>query len=276
MTPITSRVLRLAAALVAFAAAPAFAQQELVFAVNEGVTYRITPHETRERYADLSELLSKAVKRPVKVIPEDNYPKLRKGLEAKAYDLAYVHPAHHSLRAIRDQGYKLVVITKGWDQYKARFLAKSDAPYKQAQDVLSTKMVMPDADSITAWMVRATLRDLGADLQKVSLGTTRYQDGIPFMMENGFYEVGITAAGGVVKEWQSKGGKILFESKPVPIKHVIASPSLSPAEVEKIREVFLGLESSKEGKEILQKLKFSGFTVGNDQQMAELTKWLGI
>jgi ABC-type phosphate/phosphonate transport system substrate-binding protein len=267
------RPLVLAAALVASLPAAA---QELVFGVNEGVTYRITPHETRERYRELAEMLSKALKRPVKVVPEDNYPKLRKGLEAKTYDLAYVHPAHHSLRAIRDQKYQLVVITKGFENYKARFLMKPDAPYKQPTDVLKTKMVMPDPDSITAWMVRATIRDLGADPQKVDLGTTRYQDGIPFMMENGFYEVGATAAGAVVKEWQSKGGKILFESKPVPIKHVIASPSLTPAEVETIRQVFLSLETTKEGQEILKKLGFAGYRTGDGQQMVELTKWLGI
>ncbi len=258
--------------------APTFslAQQELVFGVNEGVTYRITPHETRERYRELAELLSKALKRPVRIAPQDNYPKLQKALEAKQYDLAYVHPAHHSYRAIRDHGYQLVVITKGWDQYKARFLAKADASYTQPKDVLGSKMVMPDPDSITAWMVRATLRDLGANPKTLSLGTTRFQDGIPFMMENGFYDVGVTAAGAVVKEWQAKGGKILFESRPVPIKHMITSPNISKEEVEKIRAVFLGLESSKDGQAILDKIGFKGFILSDEQQTAELTKWLGI
>ncbi len=218
---------------VALLAGPAAAQQELVFGVNEGVTYRVTPHEARERYRELADLLAKALKRPVKIVPEDNDVKLRKGLDQKTCDLAYVHPAHHSLRAMREQGYRLVVITKGWDQYKARFLTKPDAALKQPADVFNTKMVMPDPDSITAWMARAVLRDLGTDPAKLNLGTTRYQDGIPFMLENGFYEVGITAAGAVVKEWQSKAGKVLFEFRAVPIKHVIASPSLSPAEVDK-------------------------------------------
>jgi ABC-type phosphate/phosphonate transport system substrate-binding protein len=270
------RFLRPFVLVAALAAGLPAAAQELVFGVNEGVTYRITPHETRERYRELAEMLSKALKRPVKVVPEDNYPKLRKGLEDKVYDLAYVHPAHHSLRAIRDQQYQLVAITKGFENYKARFLMKPDAPYKQPQDVLKTKMVMPDPDSITAWMVRATIRDLGADPAKVSLGTTRYQDGIPFMMENGFYEVGATAAGAVVKEWQSKGGKILFESKAVPIKHLIASPKLTQAEVETIRQVFLSLENTKDGQEILKKIGFTGFRTGDNAQMTELTKWLGI
>ncbi|MCX7893940.1 MAG: phosphate/phosphite/phosphonate ABC transporter substrate-binding protein [Burkholderiales bacterium] len=270
------KAFRLLLALALAAAALPAAAQEFVFGINEGVTYRITPHETRERYRELGEMLSKALKRPVKLVPVDQYPVLQKNYEAKAYDLAYIHPTHHALRAMRDSGYKLVAVTKGYTDYKASFLTKPDAPYKQPQDVLKTKMVMPDPDSITAWMVRATLRDLGADPAKVSLGTTRYQDGIPFMMENGFYEVGITAANAVVKDWQSKGGKVLFQSKPVPIKILVASPNVSAAEIEKIREVFLSLEGSKEGQAILDKLKFKGYQPGDDKLMAELAKWLGI
>lgn len=263
-------------ALTLLAAPVAAQQQEFIFAVNEGVTYRITPQESRDRYKEIAEILSKALKRPVKVVPVDNYVKLRQQLEAKTYDLAYVHPAHHSLRAMRDQGYKLVVNTKGWDKYKASFLMKPDGPFKQPTDVLAVEMVMPDPDSITAWMVRATLRDLGGDLSTIKLGTTRYQDGIPFYLENGFYQIGITASGAVVKDWQSKGGKILFQSKEVPIKNLIAHPSVSAEDVEKIRAIFLGLESSKEGQAILEKLKFKGYMLGDDKQMVELTKWLGI
>ena len=270
------RISKLVIGALVIAPTLALAQQEFVFGINEGVTYRITPPETRERYRELGELLSKTLKRPVKLAAEESYVKLRANLEAGKYDLAYVHPAHHSYRAIRDQGYRLVATTKGWEGYKARFLIKPDAPYRQPRDVLATKMVMPDPDSITAWMVRATLRDLGANTEKLSLGTTRFQDGIPFMMENGFYDVGITAAGAVIKEWQAKGGKILFESKPVPIKHVIASPKVSNEEFEKIRAVILGLESTKEGQAILEKLGFKGFMAPDERQTQELTKWLGI
>src|SRR5262245_2729933 len=275
MTRRIDLLLLLASAFV-FPASASAAQDEFIFGVNEGVTYRITPHETRERYKELADVLGRVLGRTVKIVPEDNYVKLRAHLEAKSYDLAYVHPAHHSYRAIRDQGYQLVVLTKGWDQYKARFMTMPEAQYKQPHAVLDLKMVMPDPDSITAWMVRATLRDMGADLKTVQLGTTRYQDGIPFMMEYGFYQVGITAAGSVVKEWQSKGGKVLFESRPVPIKHVIASPNVPKEEVQKIRDVFLNLEHTKGGQAILQKLGFTGYLKPDENQTAELTKWLGI
>jgi ABC-type phosphate/phosphonate transport system substrate-binding protein len=251
------------------------AADELVFGINEGVTYRITPQETRERYREIGESLAKLLKRPVFIEPVDDYVKLRRNLEDLKYDLAFIHPAHHSLRAIRDQKYRLVALTKGYTEYKARFLIKSDSLLKRPEDIKGRKLVMPDPDSITAWMVRATLRDLGV-AGTLAISTTRYQDAIPFMLDNGFDEVGSTAAGSVIREWQSKGGRVLFDSKAVPIKHLIASPRMSKADFDHIRAFFLGLETSKENRKLLDKIGFQGFIAGDEQELAEIALWLGI
>lgn len=137
-------------------------------------------------------------------------------------------------------------------------------------------MVMPDPDSITAWMARATLRDMGMNPQTENLRTTRYQDGIPFMMEHGFYEVGITAASSVVREWQLVGGRVLFESRPVPIKLLIASPDVSRIEYESMQTFFFDLERSEAGRTILAKIGFRGFEAGDTAKIVELTTWLGL
>jgi ABC-type phosphate/phosphonate transport system substrate-binding protein len=276
MDPIRRRTF-LAAAAVAFGLpALARAEAELVFAVNEGVTYRVTPHETRERYRALADLVGGAVKRPVKLVPVDQYAVLQQNLGAKNYHLAYVHPSHHALRAMREHGYRLVAATKGFTDYRARFLVKRDAPLQEAKQIRGQRMVMPDPDSITAWMTRATLREIGLDPARERLGTTRYQDGIPFMMENGFYDVGITASGAVVKEWTGKGGRVLFESRAVPIKLLIAAPGLPVAEVERLRELFLGLDRDKDGQAALATIGFNGFVAGDEKRLGEAAGWLGL
>lgn len=277
-------VVRLAAsALVALTAiggvlAPATVQAaDLVFAVNEGVTYRITPHETRERYREVAESLGRVLKRQVRIEPVENYNVLRKGLEEKRYELAYVHPAHIALKAIRDQGYQPVAVTRGWTNYRARFLVGKDAKFAKGEDVRGAKIVMPDPDSITAWMTRATLRDLGLDPAKESVGTTRYQDGIPFMLENGFYSVGVTASNAVVREWQGKGGRILLESKPVAIKYILSSQAMSKADAERVRAWFLELSTNDRGRVLLKQLGFEGFEAPPaDAVITEATRWLGI
>ncbi|HYQ95143.1 MAG TPA: PhnD/SsuA/transferrin family substrate-binding protein, partial [Burkholderiales bacterium] len=139
------------------------AQGELTLAVNEGVTYYVTPTEIREKYKDLADLIGRHLKTTVRIVPVDQYPVLRKGLDEQQYDLAFVHPAHHSLLSLRDGKYQLVVLTKGYTEYKARFLVSKDAQMKQPADMKGKRFGMPDPDSITAVITRATMRDLGID-----------------------------------------------------------------------------------------------------------------
>ncbi len=170
--------LRVAASLI-LAAFCGLAQANLVFAVNEGVTYRVPNEEIRARYAAIAADLSKLLKQPVQVEPVADYPSLRKGLADKAYDLALVHPAHLSIEAIKKSDYKLLAVTKGFQDYKANFLVSADSPLKSLADLKGRKLGAPDEDSITSWMVRATIRDQVGDAQQVSYVYTRYQDAVP-------------------------------------------------------------------------------------------------
>lgn len=254
----------------------ATAAQALTFAVNEGVTYRVPLEEVRGRYAVIAADLSKILKQPVTIEPVGDYNQLRRGLQAKTYDLAMIHPAHVSIQAIKGSGYKLVVVTKGFQKYTASFLVAADSPLTSLADLKGRKLGAPDEDSITSWMVRATLRDAKVEPAQIRITYTRYQDAVPFFVENRLTDSGATAANALVKAWQGKGGKILAQSKSVPIKHILASPNLSAADVEKVREYLLGLDDSDEGKKKLEPTKYSGFEKFDEAQMLEIGAWLGL
>ena len=250
--------------------------QALVFAVNEGVTYRVSNDEIRARYAAIAADLSKLLNQPVRVEPVGDYPTLRKGLEARTYDLALVHPAHHSIRAMKDSGYRLVVVTKGFQEYAARFLVRADAPFKSLQELRGRKVGAPDEDSITAWMVRATLRDALGKADAVAYTYTRYQDAVPFMVEHTFTQTGATAANSVVKKWEADGGKVLAKSRPVPIKHIIASPAITAEQVAQLREYFISLDTTEAGRKKLEPLKVQGYTAYDPEALLKLGVWLGL
>jgi phosphonate transport system substrate-binding protein len=260
----------------ALAACAGLSQANLVFAVNEGVTYRVPNEEIKARYAAIAADLSKLLKEPVTIEPVGGYPTLRKGLADKTYDLAMVHPAHLSIEAIKKSGYKLVVVTKGYQEYAASFLVASDSPVKGLADLRGAKLGAPDEDSITSWMVRATIRDAMGDPDQVKYVYTRYQDAVPFFVENHLTPSGATAAGAVVKSWQAKGGKVLIKSKPVPIKHIIASPSMSADQLQKVREYLLALDRSDDGKKKLEPTKYQGFAAFDDAQLMAIGTWLGL
>ena len=267
---------QLVALALAFSAGQACAQgAPLVFAVNEGVTYRVNPGATVERFRELSEDLAKLLKRPVKVQSVTDYKELAAGLAEQRYDVAYVHPAHHAIRAMAKSGYKLVVVTKGFTEYRASFMMRGDATLKTLADLKGHKVGAPDEDSITSVIMRATLRDaLGA--QPLEITYVKLQEAVPFMIENKFVTAGVSASRAVVKGWQDKGGKVLGTSKPVPIKHLIASSKTTEAERAQLTAYFLSLDQSVEGKKRLEALNVPGFVEFDQAALIDIGKWLGI
>jgi ABC-type phosphate/phosphonate transport system substrate-binding protein len=125
-------------------------------------------------------------------------------------------------------------------------------------------------------MVRATLRDAQLDPKAMNLSYTRYQDAIPFGVENKLTQAGATAANSIVKTWQAGGGKLLAQSKPVPIKHIIAGPSLSAEQVEKVREYLVSLDTTDEGKKKLEPSKYTGFERYDEASLMAIGTWLGL
>ena len=51
---------------------------------------------------------------------------------------------------------------------------------------------------------------------------------------------------------------------------------MSKGDIEKVRALFLGMETSKENRKLLEKIGFQGFIAGNEQALGEITTWLGI
>lgn len=257
---------------------------ELVFAVTEGVTYQATPKEIRDKFAPIADVLARATGRRVRMVLVPGYNDVRAGLATQEYDVAFIHPAHVSMAEIKAGRYKSVAWTTGFTEYTVSMLMLPNTPLKALGELKGHTLVTPDPDSITAVMVRAMLRtdnikwtaDRDPPPATVRVITTRYQDAVPFYLENGFAMVAATAANAVVKGWTDKGGKVLVKSKPVPIKQFIVSTRMPPDEQARIREALIGLKDAKGGREALDAVGYKGFLAPNPQVETAAIEWLGL
>jgi phosphonate transport system substrate-binding protein len=246
-----------AAAILAVSLTPAFAQ-ELILAINEGVTYR-DGGSTQERYRPLLDLLSKELKRPVKVMAVDKYADFEKGLADERYDLVFIHPAHVGLKAVKTGKYSGLATAKGFTDYRARIMVSGDSPLKSMQDLQGKKIGVPSMESITTVMFTAALREMKFQQPEKTFIATRYQDAVPFMIENKFVVAGVTGSGKVAKDWAAKGGRVIAETKPIPIKQFLASNRFSESERGRIQALILGLSSSDPGRAALARINMTGF-----------------
>ena len=274
----------LALAAVAASAAAQAPQQELVFAVTEGVTYQATPKEIRDKFAPIAQVLATATGRRVRTVLVPAYDDARAGLKTQEFDVAFLHPAHIPMAEIKAGRYKAVAWTQGFTEYTASMLMTPDRPFKTMEDLKGRTVVTPDPDSITAWMVRAMFRaeklqttnEREPTSSTVRVITTRYQDAVPFYLENQFAQVGVTASNAVVKGWTEKGGKVLLKSRPVPIKQFIVSTAMPSAEQQRIRDALIGLRDAKGGPVALETVGYKGFVSPNPEVESAVIAWLGL
>lgn len=250
------------------------AAQDLVLAVNEGVTYQ-DGGLASERYKPLLQLLSKELKQNIKLQSIDNA-SLAKGLAESKFDIAFIHAAHVALLAVKKNGYEGLVTAKGFTDYRARVLVPNASPMKAMQDLRGKKIGVPSIDSITTVMFTANLRELNFPQPEKSFTATRYQDAVPFMIDNGFVDAGVTGSASVAKAWVAKGGRILAETKPIPVKQFLASKKLSESDREKLKSVLAGLSENEAGRNALSKIGITGFVPWNAQVMDEATARLGL
>jgi len=249
--------------------------QELLFAVNEGVTYQEDGLPS-ERFKLLIKLLSRELKRPIKLQTINRYSDFEHELALEHVDLAFIHPAHVGLAAAKTGNYFGLASAKDFTEYRARVMVKVDSPLKSLRDLRGKKIGVPSLESITTVMFTADLREIGIADPVKQFTPTRYQDAVPFMLDYGFVDAGVTGSGAVAKSWVAKGGRIIAETKPVPIKQFLMSRRFSADERERVQNLMLKLADNDDGKAALASLHINGFVPWNATVMAEATKRLGL
>lgn len=245
-----------------------------VLAVNEGVSYQHQPAEVAARYGEVATDLSRLLGQTVTVEVVSDYASLRKGLAERRFELALVHPTHVSIEALQQHHYRLLAVVKGFENYQAHILVSSKSTLNSLQQLRGIQIGAPDEDSITSVLLRATLRETGIGPKDVKLTYTRFQDAVPFFVDSGLTQAGATASPKLVKAWTDKGGRVLATSRPVPIKHVIASPALSAQQQALVRDYLLKLNLSPEGRKRLESIRYSGFEPYDENALLALAAWL--
>ncbi|EHR70162.1 ABC-type phosphate/phosphonate transport system, periplasmic component [Burkholderiales bacterium JOSHI_001] len=252
------------------------AASALTLGVTEGVTYRASDAEIAAKFEPLAAYLSGALKQPVQVRVLSTYNALREATGKKELDIAFIHPAHVALEAVKTGNYSVAAWTSGFTEYRVSFLCKEPTPIKDWASIKTKKLVTPDPDSITAVMTRAMLRQQGLAPGAPQVLNTRYQDAVPFYVENTFAQYGATASKSVIKAWTDKGGQVCAQSQPVPIKQWIAANALPAATQAAVRAALLGAGDSDAGRKALAASGYKGFEAPTEGAEKQLTAWLGL
>jgi len=79
----------------------------------------------------------------------------------------------------------------------------------------------------------------------------------------------------VKQEWLKKGNPVLLEAKAVPNWSIIASSTLTPAEINRLRNALIALKDSEHGSEVLKNISVPEFVAATNAEYVELLKYIG-
>lgn len=247
-------------------------KERVVFAVNEGATTSVTHVELLQRYAPLADAMETALRRPVKLEVYPDTGRFRSELERqRRFDLVFGKTVNLLAAMVRDKKYEAIVKTK--TPYVAGFITMKDSPIKKPADMRGKVVMMPER-VFTTKLGEARLRDLGFKENEVTVRYTRFQEAVASSVENGSADIGVVNPT-VKQEWLKKGNPVLLEAKPVPNWSIIASPTLTPAEINRLRNALIALKDSEHGSEVLKNISVPEFVAATNAEYVELLKYIG-
>jgi len=256
------------------AAKPADALPRLTLAVNEGGAANADAAETLFKYQEIADLVEKIMRRQVIIVAVRDRNKLKNALKKNEYALLLARPNDVPAEAIRDFGYQAIAMAK--EPSQTLLIVPKNSTLKNIADIKGKTIVTPDQYSNMWRVANAMLRDNNVIMANEKVKAMRDQAAIGWSMENAFYDVGvINSISGVAKSWEKNGGRVLARSRELPNMPFIASPEVTPEQVEKLRAAVVALDTNDAGKAVLKKIGLTGFQPANARVFLDFLAWIG-
>jgi ABC-type phosphate/phosphonate transport system substrate-binding protein len=248
--------------------------EQLIFAINEGGSGNLDATEIFLRYEEFVRIAEKALGARLTLVAVRDIQVLQRSLETSAYALVLSRPADVLAQAVRDYGYSPVAVSR--EPAYCLFIVPKDSPLNSIADVRGKRIVTPDRYAYMWRIAYAMLRDNKIAMGRENVRSMRDQAAIAWSMENSFFDVGIVASFSPAgRTWEKKGGRVIATSPEVPNTPVIASKRISAAQVARLSETLIALDSTEEGKAVLKRINVAAFKPTSPKVFVDLLNWLG-
>ena len=226
-----------------------------------------TPAAMHKRLLPLTNFLSKALDRPVRLKLSPNMPAAIKDVASGRVDLAYLTPvAYIKSHALGRTQLVVKTVTKKKGSFQLMIVVREDSPIKSVQDLVGTRFAFGDK---AALLQRAAVVGADMPLEKFGkYGFLGHYDNIIRAVMHGDYDAGIVKDTMAFK-WQDKGIRILYSSPDLPPYNITVSSKVDKVLLGKIRDAFLSLDPENPShKAIIKALdkKYDGFAATSDAE----------
>jgi phosphonate transport system substrate-binding protein len=254
--------------------------------LNVAVAAMISPEYTYKYYLDLLKLIGENMGREITFVQKKTYSEVNKMLKQKELDLAFVCSGPY-VSGKKEFGMEIIAIPvcNGKKVYYSYFIASKRSGIKTFDDLKGKTFAFTDPLSNTGFLVPSYFlaqRGETADTFFKKTFFTHSHDNSIHAVINGLADG--AAVDSLIYEFISvidpeliEKTVIIKKSSPYGIPPVVVNPLVDEETKERLRNIFLTIHKSPEGKECLKKLHIDRFVKGNDEDyesVRELQEYL--
>lgn len=243
------KVISASAFLVASGGAPAWSETEYSF----GVVPQFEARRLSDIWAPILDELERRTGLNLTMVGSPRIPDFEQGFARGEFDFTYMNP-YHSLIAFDTQGYEPLV-RDGARQLFGVLVVEKDSDYKEVADLEGKKIAFPAPNALGASLL------MRADLSR--------QHGLNFVPDfvnthsSAYLNVLLgeaEAAGGVMATFNALDPairdrlRIVYETTRMPPHPVVVHPRVPVEDAEKVRQAFIDMSASPEGRELLAQI----------------------
>lgn len=237
-----------------------------------GVVPQFEPRKLSAIWSPVLAELEKRTGFKLTMVGAARIPEFEGEFEAGRYDFAYMNP-YHSLVAMRTQKYAPLVRDGGQKLFGILVTAK-DGPIRQVSDLAGKEIAFPAPNALGAsLLMRADL----SGLHRISFTPVWAQTHSSAYLNAALGKV--AAAGGVMATFQQQPQqvrdklRIVYETRHIAPHPVMVHPRVPTADREKMRQAFIDMGKTAEGKEMLAKIPIEQIVPANTEDYSEIQGW---
>ena len=241
---------------------PSLAEEPLVF----GILPAESPVSLYKRFLPLRNYLSKRLQREVSIESAKDFAQHIQRTDRRRYDIVFTAP-HLVLRAIEGEQYQVVATTV--KQLSAVVVVPEQSAIRTLKDLEGKQVATPPTDAVVTMVGENYLK---AEMEKAGVPNWINVQFTPYRTHNAAYKAALAGdadvaviANFIYQNAIKDGEKLrkIVASPQFPGMGILVAKDVGEMEIKAIRQAFLDLDTSSEGKEVLKKISLPAYASVN-------------
>ena len=248
----------------------------LTFGVSEGTSGGLDHAQVIAKYEGLAQVLSKTLGQKVNVVFVREFKALESGMKDGRFDFVMARPSDYPARALRDYGYRFVA--SALPDGQCLIVVPKDSKITSIEGIQGQRIAMPENVSYMSRLCRAEMRENKVLPAKDNIKYVREQGAVTFYLQNKLADVGTLASySGAAAKWIKDGQTVIYKGKPQPYFPMIASASVTTAQVAQVAQVQRSLaemDNEDSGQAVFKTIGIQKFDTSTEKRLRDLLPFL--